>query len=305
MRVRVLVWTLLRWNKFLNSETDVMIVIEKISDMRASLDSFERSLGLVPTMGFLHQGHLSLLKLAREQNRTLMASLFVNPKQFGPSEDFEGYPRSWDMDMEIFEQEGVDVLFAPSNDEMYPPTFNTYIDVGDIGEQLEGLHRPDHFRGVVTVVCKLLNICKPDRAYFGQKDAQQCSVIKKLGEDLNLETQIVTSPTVRDHDGLALSSRNVYLSPAERSAALLINKSLDEARTKWIRGERNSVKLCRLIKRILGGSPLVKIDYVSLVDPATFHDSNVANEGTMIAIAVCIGPARLIDNVMLNFTASV
>ena len=305
MKARALVWIELHWNKILNSETHRMIIIEKISDMWAGVDSFERSLGLVPTMGFLHQGHRSLLKLAREQNRTLMASLFVNPKQFGPSEDFEKYPRNWNTDIEVFEQEGVDVLFVPSNNEMYPSTFSTYIDVGDIGRQLEGSHRPDHFSGVATVVCKLLNICKPDRAYFGQKDAQQCAVVKKFCEDLNLETQIVTSPTVRDHDGLALSSRNIYLSPVERDAALLMNKALEEARRMWICGERDSVKLCVAIEQILTSNSLIKIDYVTLVDSSTFQDSNVASEGSLIAIAARIGSARLIDNVILNFTPSV
>ena len=277
-----------------------MIILEKISEIKATLDSFDRSMGLVPTMGSLHEGHRSLLKLARKQNRTVVASLFVNPKQFGPSEDFERYPRNWDMDKEIFEEEGIDVLFAPTDDEIYPNGFSTYIYVGHMAEQLEGLHRPNHFKGVATVVCKLLNICKPDHAYFGQKDAQQSLIIRKFCEDLNLGTQIIIGPTIRDHDGLALSSRNIYLTPLERESALLINKSLEEAKIMWMSGGRDSTKICGLVEQILSSRANIEIDYVALVNPDTFLHSKVAHQGYLLAIAVRIGSTRLIDNLMLN-----
>ena len=277
-----------------------MEVITSVKDMRESISKLPRSIGLVPTMGDLHQGHQELINCSSTDNVSTIVSIFVNPLQFLPNEDFEEYPRDIDRDLEILKDLNVDLVFIPTIDEFYPPGFSTYIDVGHMAEQLEGLHRPNHFKGVATVVCKLLNICKPDHAYFGQKDAQQSLIIRKFCEDLNLGTQIIIGPTIRDHDGLALSSRNIYLTPSERESALLINKSLEEAKIMWMSGGRDSTKICGLVEQILSSRANIEIDYVALVNPDTFLHSKVAHQGYLLAIAVRIGSTRLIDNLMLN-----
>ncbi|HVC34307.1 MAG TPA: pantoate--beta-alanine ligase, partial [Chloroflexota bacterium] len=220
-----------------------MKVASTVEDLRGMQRELPRPLGLVPTMGFLHDGHLALVRAAREQNLSVAASIFVNPKQFGPSEDFASYPRDLNRDLGLLDTAGVDLVFVPSVEEMYPTGFSTVVDVGPIGDVLEGARRPGHFRGVATVVARLLGLFQPQRAYFGQKDAQQCVVVKKLTRELGFPTDIVVVPTVREPDGLALSSRNVYLSPAERIAARVLSASLRSALAAYQGGERDADRL--------------------------------------------------------------
>ena len=274
-----------------------MEVFETVDAFRAACAAAKRPLGLVPTMGALHAGHRSLLDRARSDNSTLAATIFVNPTQFGPSEDFSEYPRDRKSDLAMMEETGVDLLFTPSVDEIYPDGFDTSIDVGRIARRLEGEHRPGHFRGVATVVCKLLTIARPDRAYFGQKDAQQSLVIKRLNADLDLGADIVVCPTVREQDGLALSSRNKYLSPAEREAATVLFRSLklagdlgataaDEVRT-WMRD-------------LIGSEPHATVDYVSVADAETLEELDVIDRPALVSVAVHVGATRLIDNILIH-----
>ena len=267
-------------------------------------ESAKLSLGLVPTMGFLHEGHTSLVRKSVSQNDVTAATIFVNPTQFGQNEDFEGYPRNMRSDLEILDHEGVDLVFVPSLDEMYPEGFETFIDVGSVASRLEGEYRPGHFRGVATVVCKLLSICRPDKAYFGQKDAQQCAVIMALNRDLSLGSEIIVGETVRSSDGLALSSRNAYLSVRERKKALSLSSGLFAARELWKSGEKAAEKLKSVVaNEILSGDleVSVEIDYVSVSDESRFIEvGSVEGPGNaIILVAAKIGTTRLIDNVLL------
>jgi pantoate--beta-alanine ligase len=256
----------------------------KIARTIAELPRFSDSVGLVPTMGAFHAGHLALFEAARKENDVVVASLFVNPAQFGEGEDLDRYPRDEERDAKLAEEAGIDVLFAPSGEEMYPEGFSTWVDVGELGARLEGEFRPGHFRGVATVCLKLFNIVRPDRAYFGQKDAQQAAVIKQLVRDLNLELEIRVVPTVRDEDGLALSSRNAYLSPDERATARSLPRALWTGRDAFLTGS-DPVKEA---KRFLHG---LDVDYVDVAD---------LNGQKVLAAAVHIGKTRLIDNVILE-----
>ncbi|GAI31378.1 unnamed protein product, partial [marine sediment metagenome] len=220
-----------------------MKVIEKINDMRRLRQQLAKPVGLVPTMGYLHEGHLALVRQARAENSSVVASIFVNPTQFGPQEDFKQYPRNLQRDLALLEKEKTDIVFMPSVAEMYPPQFNSWVEVGKVTERLEGAARPGHFRGVATVVAKLFNIVEPTRAYFGQKDAQQAIVIKKMVADLNMNLEIVTVPTVREPDGLAISSRNIYLNPQERQAAVALYQALSLAQQLWSQGEKDAERL--------------------------------------------------------------
>ena len=276
-----------------------MQVIDTVSAFRQAYDEAERPLGLVPTMGFLHEGHLALVKRARAENATTSVSIFVNPTQFGPSEDFATYPRDMDSDLAKLEAAGVELVFAPPVEEVYPPGFNTFVDVGRIGERLEGKHRAGHFRGVATVVCKLLAIVRPDRAYFGQKDAQQCLVVRRLNEDLNLGAEIVVCPTVRDDDGLALSSRNVYLSASEREAALSLHGSLILAARLFIQGETDAATIRQRMRQLITEYPSASIDYISIADADNLSELDTIDRPTLVSLAVHIGKTRLIDNVIL------
>ena len=276
-----------------------MQVIDTVSAFRQAYDEAERPLGLVPTMGFLHEGHLALVKRARAENATTSVSIFVNPTQFGPSEDFATYPRDMDSDLAKLEAAGVELVFAPPVEEVYPPGFNTFVDVGRIGERLEGKHRAGHFRGVATVVCKLLAIVRPDRAYFGQKDAQQCLVVRRLNEDLNLGAEIVVCPTVRDDDGLALSSRNVYLSASEREAALSLHGSLILAARLFSQGETDAAAIRRRMRQLITEYPNASIDYISIADADNLSELDTIDRPTLVSLAVHIGKTRLIDNVIL------
>lgn len=278
-----------------------MKVIRTIDEMKHAVSLAIRPIGFVPTMGALHEGHLSLIRAARAENPTVVVSIFVNPTQFGPREDYEKYPRDLDRDLRLLEQEQVDLVFVPDVQEMYPPGFDTWVDPGKIGTILEGAARPGHFRGVDTVVLKLFNICKPDKAYFGQKDGQQCVVIKRMVRDLNLDVEIVIRPTVREPDGLAMSSRNQYLNPEERRAATVISRALFEAEKQFKVGERSAAFLKDLVYQILRSEPLIQqIDYVSVADADTLEELETVDRKAMISTAVRIGPARLIDNVVLD-----
>jgi pantoate--beta-alanine ligase len=259
------------------------------------------TLGLVPTMGALHEGHLSLIRAAKEQCNIVVATIFVNPTQFGPNEDFSRYPRTFASDCALLEAEGVDILFAPTIEDMYPTGISrTFIEVPEISDRLDGLSRPGHFRGVATVVAKLFNIISPDYAYFGQKDAAQVAVLRAMVQDLNFPVNLIVCPTVRDADGLALSSRNQYLSPEERTQALALSRSLVTATTQAIKGLHNADQLRSAILQDLQSTPALKIDYVEIVDPTTLEPIADLQTGALIAIAVWIGKTRLIDNALLR-----
>ena len=277
-----------------------MKVVQTADAFRAELSTAERPVGLVPTMGALHAGHMALLHRARSANATLAATIFVNPAQFGPQEDFLAYPRDTEADLSQMESAGVDVVFTPALEEVYPRGFDTYVDVGRIATRLEGEFRPGHFRGVATVVSKLLAIARPDRAYFGQKDAQQCLVVKQLNAELNLGAEIVVVPTVREDDGLAVSSRNVYLSPDERKAALVLHRSLSLARRLLEEGGSNAEEIRRQMRTLIDEKPLARIDYVSIADTTTLDELDQITGSALVSLAVRIGNVRLIDNITLG-----
>ncbi len=258
------------------------------------------AVGLVPTMGYLHAGHVSLVERARRECAAVAATIFVNPTQFGPGEDFARYPRDLERDARLLEQAGCDLLFAPPVEEVYPPGCDTRVDVGPVSAPLEGDRRPGHFVGVATVVLKLLNIVQPTRAYFGQKDAQQLAVIRRLVRDLDLPVEVVGCPIVREADGLALSSRNSYLGPEERRAAPVLFRALAAAREAHARGERGAEALRRRMLAVLEAEPLARVDYVSVADPGTFAELVRVTDGALLSMAVRIGRARLIDNLVLS-----
>ncbi len=263
--------------------------------------SCPRPLGLVPTMGALHDGHLALVRRAREENATVAVSIFVNPTQFGPQEDLATYPRDMERDLALLEAEGVDLVYAPSPEEVYPPGFDTWVEPGALGERLEGAVRPGHFRGVATVVTKLLNVVTPDRAYFGQKDGQQLAVIRQLVRDLDMAVEIVAVPTVRDADGLALSSRNAYLTAEQRRAAPVIYRALTAARELWEQGETNAEALRQAVRKVLETEQLLGgIDYVSVADAASMVELEWVEGEAMLSTAVRLGQTRLIDNVVVG-----
>ncbi len=273
--------------------TDPHIVQQQASEWKKS----GLSIGLVPTMGYLHEGHQSLIHKAVEQNDRVIVSIFVNPIQFGPTEDLDSYPRDLEADAALCESEGVDIIFHPSADEMYEKSFSTHVEVDDITQFLCGKSRPTHFRGVTTVVTKLINIAKADRAYFGEKDAQQLAVVRRMVRDLNMDLEIVGCPIIREEDGLAKSSRNKYLSPEERTAALVLNRSLKKGKALLESGERNAATVAEVITKEIEGEPMADIDYVSVVDSITLRDVEGAIEQPiLVAIAVRIGSTRLIDN---------
>ena len=277
-----------------------MQVVTTIESMRRLRSQAGGSVGFVPTMGYLHEGHLSLVRRARAENDIVVASIFVNPAQFGPTEDFEKYPRDPQRDLAVLQQEKTDIVFMPSAVEMYPEGFDTYVDVGGVTDVLEGAHRPGHFRGVATVVLKLFNIVQPTRAYFGQKDAQQLVVIRKLVNDLRLNVEVVGCPTVRETGGLAMSSRNVYLSPDERRAALILFRALSLSERLWRNGERDGTKLRERLQGLIGREPLAKIDYVSVSDPVTLQELETIEAPALISLAIRIGGTRLIDNLIVG-----
>ncbi len=259
-----------------------------------------KAIGLVPTMGFLHEGHLSLMRPARAENDLLVVSIFVNPTQFGPNEDYEAYPRDLQRDSEMAAGVGVDVIFSPTAKDMYPNEYATFVNVERITEKMCGSARPGHFRGVTTVVAKLFNLIQPHRAYFGQKDAQQTVVIRRMVEDLNFGIEIVVLPTVREDDCLAMSSRNKYLNQDERQAALVLIRSLRMAEKLIRSGQRNAAEINRRMRDMIEAEPLARIDYIALVNADTLADLDTVKGRTLIALAVFIGKTRLIDNVVLD-----
>lgn len=277
-----------------------MEIAKTIAEMKALRLKHLGSVGFVPTMGYLHDGHLALVKQARAENSVVVVSIFVNPTQFGPAEDFASYPRDTQRDLALLEKDKVDIVFMPSSEEMYPEGFSSWVEVEKITQRLEGNHRPGHFRGVATVVTKLFNIVKPTRAYFGQKDAQQALVIKKMVADLNMDMEIVVTPTIRESDGLAMSSRNTYLNPKEREAATILFKALTLAQDLWDKGERNADIIRREMVSLISSEPLAKIDYVSIADAETLEELSTIDRPALASLAVRIGKTRLIDNVVLR-----
>jgi pantoate--beta-alanine ligase len=277
-----------------------MQVVKPIFEVRALRQKLSGTVGFVPTMGYLHEGHLALVKQARIENSAVIVSIYVNPTQFGPREDFGAYPRDLNRDLEPLKGGGVDIVFVPSDDEMYPPEFSSWVNVEKVTERLEGAARPGHFRGVATVVAKLFNIVQPSRAYFGQKDAQQVMVIKRMVADLNMGIGIVVVPTLRESDGLAMSSRNIYLSPKERQAAMILFKALTLARQLRRCGEKDAEEIRRQMTSLIQKEPLAQIDYVSIADAETLEELSSIDRPAVASLAVRIGKTRLIDNMPLE-----
>jgi pantoate--beta-alanine ligase len=279
-----------------------MRICETIEDMRAAsraLRAGGRRLGLVPTMGALHEGHLSLVRAARASCDVVAASIFVNPTQFGPNEDLEKYPRSFERDRDLLAKEGVALLFAPPVEEMYPAGAVTWVTVEELSGKLDGRSRPGHFRGVTTVVAKLFHIVEPDAAFFGQKDAAQVAIVRRMARDLNFSVEIVACPIVRESDGLAMSSRNAYLDPQQREKALLLRRSLLRVKKSWEAGERDAAKLVTAGREEFEAEKSVRLDYFEIVDPESLDlVENVAN-GALVAVAAFVGATRLIDNILL------
>ena len=277
-----------------------MIVIETIPDMTYLRLNLKEPVGFVPTMGYLHEGHMSLVKKARAENKSVVVSIYVNPTQFGPKEDLSKYPRDLDRDLAMLEKEGTDVVFFPSDKEMYPAGYDTWVTVENLTKPLEGDSRPTHFRGVTTIVTKLFNIVRPAKAYFGQKDAQQALVIKKMAADLNMNLKVVVCPTVREPDGLAMSSRNVYLNPEQRKAAPVLYQSLQLAKELFTGGERYSAVILEKMTVLIQKEPLANIDYISISDTETLAELKTISKSALISMAVRFGNTRLIDNVILG-----
>jgi len=277
-----------------------MIVATTLEELRTALGLLDEPLGLVPTMGYLHEGHLSLVRRAREECASVAVSIFVNPTQFGPQEDLSKYPRDLERDMRLLEGAEADLVWTPTADIMYPPRYQTWVDVSEVSLPLEGAQRPGHFRGVTTVVAKLFNAVRPTRAYFGQKDAQQAAVIGRMTRDLNLPIEIVVCPIVREPDGLAMSSRNVYLSPEERKGATVLNRSLQAARALYDKGERGGDALRRCMLEVLEGEPLAQVQYVSCADHETLKEVEQVTGKSLLSMAVFFGKTRLIDNLVLE-----
>jgi pantoate--beta-alanine ligase len=278
-----------------------MIVVTSFSDLYLALAKLPRPVGFVPTMGYLHEGHLSLVRAARAECTNVVVSIFVNPTQFGPSEDLNRYPRDLPRDLELLRLEKVDLVWTPTAEEMYPRGFQTWVTVEEITQPLEGSIRHGHFRGVATVVAKLFNAVQPDKAYFGQKDAQQAAVIRRMGRDLNFKLEVVVCPTWREVDGLAMSSRNVYLNPDERRAGTVLYKALTAAQAAYQAGERKAENLHRIMTQTIQHQPLARLQYVSCADLDTLQEIQGAiSNQALLSMAVFIGKTRLIDNLVVG-----
>jgi len=276
---------------------DTVSSLDELWDARAQLP---RPVGLVPTMGFLHAGHLSLVRRARHECASVVVSIFVNPAQFGPQEDLEAYPRDIPRDLELLRAEGTDLVWMPAAGEMYPPGFQTWVTVQEVTQPLEGAQRPGHFRGVTTIVAKLFTAVQPHKAYFGQKDAQQAAVIRQMTRDLNFPVEIVVCPIVREADGLAMSSRNVYLNPAERQAATVLFRALMAAREGFASGVRDAGELRRIMAEVVNCEPLAALQYVSCADPLSLQELEGTVRRALLSLAVFVGKTRLIDNLLLE-----
>jgi len=279
-----------------------MQVVTTVAEMRRLRARMTGGVGLVPTMGYLHEGHLALVRRARADNQHLVVTIFVNPTQFGLQEDYQRYPRDPERDLRLLEQEGTDVVFMPGVEEMYPPGFDAWVEVGEsLTGRLEGAFRPGHLRGVTTVVAKLFEIVQAQRAYFGQKDGQQLAVIRKMAADLNMAVEVVAVPTVREPDGLAMSSRNSYLSPQERRAATVLWRSLCRARELFDGGERRAEVIRGEMQDVLASEPLASVEYVSVADAETLAElETIQDRAAMVSLAVRVGGTRLIDNVTVG-----
>ena len=280
-----------------------MRVLRTRAELREALDAAPQPVGLVTTMGWLHDGHRALIRRARQENATTVVTIFVNPRQFNESADYTRYPRDEASDLAIVESEMVDLVFAPEVDEVYPPGFDTTVSVGAVAQPLEGDARPGHFDGVATVVAILFGLVDADRAYFGQKDAQQVMVIRQMAHDLGMRTEVVTCPTIREPDGLALSSRNVHLSPDERDAATVLKRALSAARERWEAGERSGDQLRSAMREIIETEPLATLDYVSVADGTTLAELDRVDGPAIASLAVHVGSTRLIDNEVLDEAA--
>ncbi len=276
-----------------------MEVVNTIDEMRQARRRIKDRAGFVPTMGYLHEGHLALVKRAKAENGISIVSIYVNPTQFGPKEDFKKYPRDTERDLAMLKPT-TDFVFMPSDADMYPEGYNTWVDVQGITEVLEGASRPGHFRGVGTVVTKLFNIVQPTRAYFGQKDAQQVAVIKKMVDELNMDLEVVVCPTVREPDGLAMSSRNTYLNPEERRAGAVLYKSLTLARALWQKGEKDAGVILHRMTELIKKEPLAEIIYISIADGKTLQEIKLIKSPALVSLAVKFGKTRLIDNLVLE-----
>jgi pantoate--beta-alanine ligase len=285
------------------SGAEIMKEIKSIKEMQFLSNEWKKKgvkIAFVPTMGYLHEGHLSLVRIARKLGDKVVVSIFVNPLQFGPTEDYREYPRDLERDKSLLEKEGVDVVFVPEAEEMYPEGFQTYVEVTEITKGLCGAFRPGHFKGVTTVVLKLFNIVKPDIAIFGEKDYQQLQVIKRMVKDLNLDIEIVGAPTVREEDGLAMSSRNTYLSSEERKSALSLYKSLLLAKDLVKKGEKDPQKIKKKMEEFIHNYPFTKVQYIEFVDPETLEPVSMIEKPVVCALAVFVGKARLIDNMLIS-----
>lgn len=276
-----------------------MKIVTTVQEMKNLRKGINGSVGFVPTMGYLHEGHLSLVRQARRENDITVTSIYVNPTQFGPHEDYQVYPRDPDRDSELLKREGNDILFMPSDKEMYPEGYCSWVEVKGLTERLEGACRPGHFKGVTTIVTKLFNIVSPHKAYFGQKDAQQAIVIKKMVRDLNMNLEIVVMPTIREADGLAMSSRNVYLNPEERIQATILFRALNLAKKLRERGEKDATIVKNDMIELIKTQPLAEIDYVSIADPENLEELKEIRGPALCSLAVKIGKTRLIDNLII------
>ncbi len=277
-----------------------MKVVTSLQEMFAERRKLTDPVGFVPTMGYLHEGHLSLVRRAKQECRSVVVSIFVNPTQFGPQEDLARYPRDLERDLRLLAPLEVDLVWTPTVDEMYPPGYQTWVTVEEVTRPLEGAMRPGHFRGVTTIVSKLFNAVQPQRAYFGQKDAQQAVVVRQMTRDLNYPIEIVVCPTVREADGLAMSSRNVYLSPTERQAATVLYRALRAAEQAYQAGEQNAERLRAVMRQVLESEPLVRVQYVSCADFDTLQELDEVRGKALLSMAVFIGNTRLIDNIVLE-----
>ena len=277
-----------------------MQIVSTLPDLRSARLSFAGTVGLVPTMGYLHEGHLSLVRSAREECEHVVVSIFVNPTQFGPSEDLSSYPRDLDRDLSLIEPLGTDLVWMPTAEMMYPDGYQTWVEVEAMTRPLEGAMRPGHFRGVTTVVAKLFNGVQPHKAYFGQKDAQQAAVIRQMTRDLNFPVKIVVCPIIREPDGLTMSSRNVYLDPEQRKAATVLYRSLTGAKEAYERGERDAENLREIMEELLASEPLAHAQYVSCTDYDTLEELDTVKGKALLSMAVFIGKTRLIDNIVLG-----
>jgi pantoate--beta-alanine ligase len=280
--------------------SEMMMIVTDLTELHIARAILAEPVGFVPTMGYLHEGHLSLVRRARAECASVVVSIFVNPTQFGPSEDLSAYPRDLERDLHLLEPLGVNLVWTPTPEVMYPPDYQTWVEVEKLTQPLEGGKRPGHFRGVTTVVAKLFNGVQPQKAYFGQKDAQQAAVIRRMTRDLNFPIEIVVCPIVREPDGLALSSRNKYLNPEQRQAATVLYRALSKARIAYEAGERDADILRQIVGQTIASEPLAELQYVSCADCDTLEELNTVSDKALLSMAVYVGKTRLIDNFVLE-----